>query len=258
MYEPLNCDAKIGSTDGFIDSSATLPDEPDFSKYPATTQQDCEKACLHNCSCTAFSFNPPSGPCQIWSEDLPSMHKSPSESNSNVFVRVAVSALPPSFSKRRTNVSIVGVVLGALAIALCIYSFLTWRRHRVQSMQMRADSSNSFIRVFNYRELKIATRNFRSQLGSGGFGSVFKGSLTDGTLVAVKKLEDSRQNEKQFRAEISSLGNIQHVNLVRLRGFCAERSERLLVYEFTPNGSLNSLLFTGNSKNKRKLLDWKT
>ena len=104
-------------------------------------------------------------------------------------------------------------------------------------------------------ELKIATRNFRTKLGSGGFGSVFKGSLTDGTLVAVKTLGSStRQHGKQFRAEISSLGNIQHVNLIRLRG----ASRRLLVYDYMPNGSLNSLLFTADSKTKSKVLNWKT
>ncbi|GLJ15648.1 hypothetical protein SUGI_0257440 [Cryptomeria japonica] len=125
-------------------------------------------------------------------------------------------------------------------------------------MDRPADSSDSFLRMFSYKEMKIATRNFRSKLGSGGSGSVFKGSLQDGTLVAVKKMQGSRQDEKQFRAEISSLGNIQHVNLVRLRGFCAQGSKRLLIYDYMPNGSLNSLLFTSNSTSKKKVLDWKT
>ncbi|XP_057829750.1 G-type lectin S-receptor-like serine/threonine-protein kinase At2g19130 [Cryptomeria japonica] len=100
--------------------------------------------------------------------------------------------------------------------------------------------------------MKIVTRNFGSLLGSGGFGSVFKGTLTDGTLVAVKKLDHSREDEKQFRAEIGSLGNIQHVNFVSLGGFCAEGSQRLLVYDYMPNGSLNSLLFSSNNQSKRK------
>ncbi|GLJ15644.1 hypothetical protein SUGI_0257370 [Cryptomeria japonica] len=95
-------------------------------------------------------------------------------------------------------------------------------------------------------------------VGRRGFGSGIKGSLRDGTVVAVKKMKCSRQDEKQFRAEISSLGNIQHVNLVRLRGFCAEGSRRLLVYDYMPKGSLNSILFTGSSKSKREVVDWKT
>ncbi|GLJ32680.1 hypothetical protein SUGI_0657500 [Cryptomeria japonica] len=263
---PLNCDARNGSSDGFVVSSVTLPDNQ-ASSYPASTKKDCEKACLHNCACTAFTFNPPSGPCQMWSGDLPSMRNSSSESNSDVFIRLAASALTKfdhqrSSSKRQTTVSIVGAVLGvvgALGIALCIYSFLMWQRYRLRSMQKRADSSNFFLKMFSYKELKIATSNFRAKLGSGGFGSVFKGTLTDGTLVGVKKLEGgSGRDEKQFRAEISSLGNIQHVNLVKLLGFCAQRSQRLLVYEYMSNGSLNSLLFSGNTESKRKVLDWKT
>ncbi|GLJ27715.1 hypothetical protein SUGI_0543940 [Cryptomeria japonica] len=133
-----------------------------------------------------------------------------------------------------------------------------WQRYPLRPpMEMCTDSSDSFLRMFSYMELKIATRNFRFKLGSGGSGSVFKGCLIDGTLVAVKKLEGSRQHEKEFRAEISCLGNIQHANLIRLRGFCAEGSRRLLVYEYMPNGSLNSLLFSSNSKTKRNALDWK-
>ncbi|GLJ32947.1 hypothetical protein SUGI_0663550 [Cryptomeria japonica] len=136
-----------------------------------------------------------------------------------------------------------------------------WRRHRqlhcVRSMERLADSSNSFLIMFSYMDLKIATRNFRSKLGSGGFSTVFKGYLIDGTVVAVKKMEGSRQDEKQFRAEVSSLGIIQHANLTRLRGFCAEGSRRFLIYDYMPNGSLNSLVFTSNSKSKQKILDWK-
>ncbi|GLJ32677.1 hypothetical protein SUGI_0657470 [Cryptomeria japonica] len=260
---PLNCDAEKGSTDGFINSTATLPDNQAFS-YPVSTKKDCKKACLLNCSCTAFTFNPPSGPCKIWSGDLPSMHNSPSQSNSNIFIRVAASAIPkfdPPSSSMLKSQTIIGAVLGsvsALAVASGIFFVFKWQRYRLRWMERYADSPNSFLRVFSYKELKIATRNFRFKLGSGGIGSVFKGSLTDGTLVAVKRLEGSRPEEKQFRAEIDSLGNIHHKNLVRLRGFCAEGSERLLVYEYMTNGSLNSLLFSGNSESKLKVLDWKT
>ncbi|XP_059073433.1 G-type lectin S-receptor-like serine/threonine-protein kinase At2g19130 [Cryptomeria japonica] len=248
---PLNC-----STDRFMDNGVTLPDD-EASSYAASTKKDCQEACLRNCSCTAFAFNPPSGACQVWSGDLLNMRNStPSKINSNVFIRVGASQL----SMKSKTTSIVGVVLGivvALTVALGICSVLIWRRHQQRSMDRPADSSDSFLRMFSYKELKIATRNFRSKLGSGVSGSVFKGSLQDGTLVAVKNMQGSRQDEKQFRAEISSLGNI-HVNLVRLRGFCAQGSKRLLIYDYMPNGSLNSLLFTSNSTSKKKVLDWRT
>ncbi|GLJ15635.1 hypothetical protein SUGI_0257190 [Cryptomeria japonica] len=79
---PLNC-----STDRFIDNGVTLPDD-EASSYAASTKKDCQEACLRNCSCTAFAFNPPSGACQVWSGDLLNMRNSTSSKiNSNVFIR---------------------------------------------------------------------------------------------------------------------------------------------------------------------------
>ncbi|GLJ32676.1 hypothetical protein SUGI_0657450 [Cryptomeria japonica] len=114
---PLNCDAQKCSTDGFIDSRATLPANDAFS-YPATTKKDCEKVCLHNCSCTAYAFNMPSGPCQIWSGDLLNMHNSKSESDSNVFIRVAASSLPKSDPPFFSKVYLVFGIFSAVAFAL--------------------------------------------------------------------------------------------------------------------------------------------
>ena len=71
---------------------------------------------------------------------------------------------------------------------------------------------------------------------------MFQGELSDASVVAVKRLERPGGGEKEFRAEVSTIGNIQHVNLVRLRGFCSENSHRLLVYEYMQNGALNVYL----------------
>ncbi|KAJ6745056.1 hypothetical protein OIU79_031242 [Salix purpurea] len=109
--------------------------------------------------------------------------------------------------------------------------------------------------AFGYRDLQGATKNFSEKLGGGGFGSVFKGVLPDSSVIAVKKLDSISQGEKQFRSEVSTIGTIQHVNLVRLRGFCSEGNKKLLVYDYMPNGSLDSLLF---SEKNSKVLDWKT
>ncbi|CAI0549032.1 unnamed protein product [Linum tenue] len=109
------------------------------------------------------------------------------------------------------------------------------------------------LRAFSYRDLQSATRNFSDKLGEGGFGSVYKGVLSD-SMVAVKKLEGIRQGEKQFRSEVSTIGTIQHVNLVRLVGFCSEGAHKLLVYDHMPNRSLDSHLFNHGSG----VLSWKT
>ncbi|PKI34777.1 hypothetical protein CRG98_044828, partial [Punica granatum] len=96
---------------------------------------------------------------------------------------------------------------------------------------------------FPYNELKSATENFCKKIGEGGYGSVFQGTLADGTKVAVKRLEGLGQIKKSFLAEVKTIGKIHHVNLVRLLGFCAEKSHRLLVYEFMSGGSLDGWIF---------------
>jgi hypothetical protein len=76
--------------------------------------------------------------------------------------------------------------------------------------------------AFRYANLQRATKNFSEKLGGGGFGSVFKGYLGDSFTLAVKRPDGNHQGEKQFRAEVSSIGIIQHINLVKLIGFCCE------------------------------------
>ncbi|EFJ14502.1 hypothetical protein SELMODRAFT_17185, partial [Selaginella moellendorffii] len=120
---------------------------------------------------------------------------------------------------------------------------------------------------FSYHDLKMATRNFDPELtlGAGGFGSVFKGELADGSLVAVKKMDvkiqGSSKGHSQFKAEVMSIGSIHHFNLVKLRGFCIQGPAALLVYEFMPNGSLDKWIFTKNDDDKgggsaNLLLNW--
>jgi serine/threonine protein kinase len=101
--------------------------------------------------------------------------------------------------------------------------------------------------AFSFPQMKSATKSFYEILGEGGFGCVFKGELPGSVVVAVKKLKGLRQGEKQFRAEVQTIGVIQHKNLIRLLGFCADGNNRLLVYEYMEKGSLNSHLFSTNS-----------
>uniref|UniRef100_A0A0D9VLG9 Receptor-like serine/threonine-protein kinase n=1 Tax=Leersia perrieri TaxID=77586 RepID=A0A0D9VLG9_9ORYZ len=97
---------------------------------------------------------------------------------------------------------------------------------------------------FTHDEIEDITNSFRIKIGAGGFGAVYKGELPDGTTVAVKKIEGvGMQGKREFCTEIAVIGNIRHVNLVRLRGFCTEGQRRLLVYEFMNRGSLDRSLF---------------
>eukprot|EP01018_Ginkgo_biloba_P011106 Gb_29447 [translate_table: standard] len=107
---------------------------------------------------------------------------------------------------------------------------------------------------FPYKQLAAATNNFSEAelLGTGGFGSVYRGTLGD-TLVAVKRISaTSRQGEREFVSEISTIGRLRHRNLVQLQGWCHEKDELLLVYEYMPNGSLDKILF----RPSQDPLDW--
>jgi serine/threonine protein kinase len=155
---------------------------------------------------------------------------------------------------------IIGVVTGASAVALGLLVLATkWAIRRKKAKNMERDGGGGLV-AFTYRELRSATKNFSDKLGQGGFGSVFKGQLTrDATAVAVKRLDGSFQGEKQFRAEVSSIGVIQHVNLVKLIGFCCDGHSRFLVYEHLPNRSLDIHLFrttTTTTGRSAVVLDW--
>ncbi|GBG73041.1 hypothetical protein CBR_g12759 [Chara braunii] len=110
---------------------------------------------------------------------------------------------------------------------------------------------------FTFKELMIATRNFRSDclIGEGGFGRVYKARLETGLVVAVKQLDrNGLQGNREFRVEVAMLSRLCHPNLVNLIGYCADGDQRLLVYEYMPLGSLEDHLF--DLPPEREALDW--
>ncbi|KAH6804776.1 hypothetical protein C2S51_033023 [Perilla frutescens var. frutescens] len=144
---------------------------------------------------------------------------------------------------------------------LCAMCFLIYKfRRRHLSMYdviedfLESDNRLAPIR-YSYSDLKKMTRGFREKLGEGGFGSVYKGKLRSGHVVAVKVLGKPTANGQDFINEIASIGRIHHVNVVKLVGYCAERSKRALIFDFMPNGSLEKYIF---SREEAKCLDWDT
>lgn len=114
-------------------------------------------------------------------------------------------------------------------------------------------------RSFTFKELALATQNFREAnlLGEGGFGSVYKGRLESGLVVAIKQLNlDGLQGNQEFIVEVLMLSLLHHKNLVNLIGYCTDGDQRLLVYEFMPMGSLENHLF--DLEPGKKPLSWST
>ncbi|CAI9783863.1 unnamed protein product [Fraxinus pennsylvanica] len=126
-----------------------------------------------------------------------------------------------------------------------------------QSTQGQEGDSMAKTKNFSYNELRIATDNFhqRNKIGRGGFGTVYKGILKNGTTVAVKTLSaESKQGEREFLTEIDTISNVKHPNLVELIGCCLHESNRILIYEFLENNSLDRALL---GSRRTINLDWK-
>ncbi|PPS13572.1 hypothetical protein GOBAR_AA07003 [Gossypium barbadense] len=105
---------------------------------------------------------------------------------------------------------------------------------------------------YSYEEIKKMTNKFNDKLGQGGFGSVYKGKLSNGHLVAVKFLSETKGNGEDFMNEVASISRTSHVNIVTLLGFCFERSKRALIYEFMPKGSLDKFIYSQGSDNQSR------
>ncbi|PHU05792.1 putative L-type lectin-domain containing receptor kinase S.5 [Capsicum chinense] len=135
-----------------------------------------------------------------------------------------------------------------------VFIYFTWRRKKKRMqvldqdeiIEIQIQNSATAPQRFQLKDLKRATGNFdpKNILGRGGCGVVFKGLLADNKEVAVKRFfRDSSQGAKDLIAEVTTIGNLHHKNLVKLIGWCYESNELLVVYEFMPNGSLDKLIF---------------
>ncbi|KAL8192723.1 hypothetical protein R6Q57_027171 [Mikania cordata] len=231
-----------------------------YSDIPTVSK--CGDACLSDCECVAsvYGLNQETAYCWL----LRSLEFGGfEESGSTMFVKIQsnVENSGGMSSSSRTKVLVPPVVVGMLVLVglLCwlLYIYVHKRRGLKRAL------NNSLIvsgapRSFNFRDLQHNTNHFSELIGTGGFGSVYKGNLGDGTLIAVKKLDRILPHgEKEFVTEVNTIGSMHHMNLVRLCGYCSEGPQRLLVYEFMKNGSLDKWLFVPH-KTRERLLEWPT
>ncbi|KAK4608003.1 hypothetical protein RGQ29_001718 [Quercus rubra] len=142
-----------------------------------------------------------------------------------------------------------------------IKSINFWKKENVTHQRVKAFLRNHgplAVRRYNYSDIKTMTKSFNDKLGQGGYGSVYKGKLQDGSFVAVKVLNNSKGNGEEFINEVATISKTFHVNIVTLKGFCFEGSKRALIYEFMPNGSLEKFIYKGNPSSSNHQLGWET
>ncbi|KAG8056978.1 hypothetical protein GUJ93_ZPchr0002g26025 [Zizania palustris] len=245
----------------------------------------CSALCTASCACLGFFHDNASLTCHLLGgEQLGSLYTGASDTTFG-YIKTFTTASKPGInqsgsSSANHSVPIVLPCVAAFLLLTVLAWFVWWRRRKQSTNGQKKKGRNSTIKMylgrqkspsrdtgynaeddddegdddivipgmpmrFSYVEIATMTSNLGTKVGSGGFGTVYKGELPGGEgLIAVKKLEAvGVQAKREFCTEIAVIGNIRHVNLVRLRGFCAEGSRRLLVYEYMNRGSLDRSLF---------------
>ncbi|KAJ0987580.1 hypothetical protein J5N97_005936 [Dioscorea zingiberensis] len=294
--EHVGCVLKTGFSGG--NSKFLRLDFVTFDKGPDTIDRtpiafaDCQSMCLANSSCAGFSYKYNGERyCVQYSEQLAYGYWSPA-TKVVTYVRVASSEKdvsnftgmtslvdtvcpvnislpePPKDSKTTVRNLAIIITLFAIELLVAVMSFWAFLRKYSKYQDMARALGLEFLpaggpKRFSYAELKAATNDFSNLIGRGAFGDVYKGELPDHRVVAVKRLKRVDTGEAEFWAEVTIIARMHHLNLVRMWGFCAEKHQRMLVYEYIPNGSLDKHLFQQRGTKEdaiaspeRPLLDW--
>ncbi|XP_043687406.1 putative G-type lectin S-receptor-like serine/threonine-protein kinase At1g61610 [Telopea speciosissima] len=274
-------EVEVSRKDGFSNlGGIKLPDI--YNWVAVNSRGECEDECLRNCSCSAYAYVSWIG-CMIWSGDLVDVQQF-QEGGNTIYIRLADSEIGGNsgISKR---ITVIITVSGIVFLSISIYSLWSFftklrdlKRKRNKKLLLFALSNNlssahfsgpdDLVRdgqqgnvpelpLFDFDCVAVTTSNFSdaNKLGQGGFGPVYKGLLPGGQEIAVKRLSKmSIQGLEEFMNEIILIAKLQHRNLVRLLGSCIQGEEKMLLYEYMPNGSLDSYIF---DPAKQGQLDWR-
>ncbi|KAL1567084.1 putative serine/threonine-protein kinase receptor [Salvia divinorum] len=264
---PLNC---LNGDDGFLEVKRVK--YPDMLRTWLNTSmglEECKVECLKNCSCTAcanpYITNGGSG-CVMWFGDLIDIRQFPEAGdNQNIYVRLPASELAGSATngeeeKKEGKTSgakkLVVIFVASAVLILAVFGggVLFIKRQRREAS--KSNDEDIDMKIFKLETIVAATNNFswENMIGEGGFGPVYKGSLSAEGEIAVKRLSrTSQQGLEEFKNEVILIAKLQHRNLVRLLGCCICGEERMLIYEYLQNKSLDHFIF---DQNRRKLVTW--
>ncbi|KAH7843712.1 hypothetical protein Vadar_019862 [Vaccinium darrowii] len=274
------------SGDKFVEKRAFFSSDiatMEYDENSSLTISDCVERCWNECNCVAFDLGVNGTGCTTWigkleyEEDnyVPVINVLVRGNSTEVLVR-------GSSSKGKTWIWVlIAVVISVLVLIVGIFCGLRMRKRRLEGEEKKRRkeyiqeliSSDSFsnvrdiegngteghhdLKILSFASIVEATNNFsrENKLGQGGFGPVYKGKLHEGREIAIKRLSrTSGQGLVEFKNELILISKLQHKNLVRVLGCCIHEDEKILVYEYLPNKSLDSFIFDST---KRELLDWK-
>ncbi|KAM3396143.1 G-type lectin S-receptor-like serine/threonine-protein kinase isoform X2 [Capsicum galapagoense] len=260
-------------------SQLKVPDTRKSWSNVTMTLEECKNICSKNCSCMAYSntdIRDGGSGCLLWFNDLLDIRQVP-KGGLDIYIRVAASESDDSLeqSNGKKGKTLIRILATSVGVILVILSMLIYHRRRKKVLELKKkvqtnplhlilagrlghsdDCAEELeIPLFDLSTIEKATNNFSIdvKIGEGGFGPVYKGML-EGQEIAVKRLSrTSTQGENEFMNEVLYIAKLQHRNLVKIIGCCIEGEEKMLIYEYMPNGSLDSFIFDDT---QNKVLDW--
>ncbi|GMJ05174.1 hypothetical protein like AT4G27290 [Hibiscus trionum] len=231
--------------------------------------EECKAECSRNCSCMAYTnldLTRGGSGCTMWFGDLVDIKQLQSDSDGmDLYIRVSASEIELKKKAKVKLAIIFATVIPALLGLLLVVCYIRRRRRKLKDevedknlndKENKDENEDMELAVFEFGTIAQATDTFSfcNKLGQGGFGPVYKGTLANGQEIAVKRLsKSSGQGLNEFKNEVRLIAKLQHRNLVRLLGCCIHGDERMLVYEYMPNRSLDSFIF---DPTKREVLTW--
>ncbi|PIN10799.1 Serine/threonine protein kinase [Handroanthus impetiginosus] len=255
----LNCE----NGDGFLEVRGVKhPDMLQHSLNTSMSLKECKDECLRNCSCVAYAnpyiTNGGSG-CLMWFGELVDTREQPgADSMQNMYIRLPESELDSSIDlekkekKRPIELILISIASGVLVSGLINGSILLMTKRKRRGR----NNEDVELPVFKFVTIVAATNDFSGEnlIGQGGFGPVYRGCLLAKGQIAVKRLSrTSGQGLEEFKNEVMLTARLQHRNLVQLLGCCIEGQERMLIYEYMHNRSLDYFVF---DQNRRTILTW--
>ncbi|XP_075075734.1 G-type lectin S-receptor-like serine/threonine-protein kinase At4g27290 isoform X2 [Nicotiana tabacum] len=232
-----NASASILEEDKYwMHSHMRLPIDNNILAIGSATE--CEYTCLNNCSCNAYAFD--DNKCLAWDGDLFNLQQLSENDASGITIYVKLAA--SEFSAPKGNPH--------------LHNWLNTEKGENDLID-EEDEKGTDVPFFSLESILAATDNFseENKLGRGGFGLVYKGKFQGGREIAVKRLSaQSGQGINEFKNEVILIARLQHRNLVRLMGYCVQGNEKILLYEYMPNKSLDTFIF---DERNHTLIDWK-
>ncbi|KAJ9182779.1 hypothetical protein P3X46_006734 [Hevea brasiliensis] len=263
--KPLDCE----TGDGFVKfSRLKLPDTTHSWVSKTMNLRECRTKCLQNCSCMAYSnldiIERGTG-CAIWFGDLMDIRQLPADGGQDLYIRMNASETEGK-AKPKMKIAVITFASIAMVSGILIISFAIYKRKTKSTEQTANNTQNNQNNDYHNEDFELplfelstivnSTNNFsiNNKIGEGGFGPVYLGTLIDGQEIAVKRLSrSSGQGLNEFKNEVKFIAKLQHRNLVKLLGCCIQGEEKMLVYEYMCNKSLDSFIF---DQTRSKLLDW--